>query len=795
MADPMTDAPPLPPDVPPGLAATLPLLYVAWSDGLLTSDEIAAVRARVADAPWLTDDDRVALARWLDPDAPPSATEYFGWVRTLRDAAARMPADRRAGLADLGVALAGDDATDEQRRALAEIEDALGVAGPEIVRALGGPAADAPPARPAPPAFAPETMQARLDGRHAALRARVRALLAGDAFGANDPAWSKERFREVTLERLRVLADAGLGALAYPDWASGEGDIGAFIATMETISTYDLSLAVKYGVQFGLWGGSVNGLGTDAQRRALLPGIGTLDLPGAFAMSERRHGSNVRDLATTATFDAGTDEWVIRTPEPLDHKEWIGNAAAHGRHATVFAQLVTGGEEHGVHAFVVPIRAEDGSPAPGVRIADSGHKMGLNGVDNGQLWFDDVRVPREALLGRFATVTPDGRYESPIPSAGKRFFTMLGVLVGGRVAVGSGALAAATAGLTIAVRYGDRRRQFGPAGGAEVPVLDYLTHQRRLLPLVATSYGLAFALHDLADAFADASAAAAAGEPEAGASPPAGDADHPRIETEAAALKAMASWHATRSLQEAREACGGEGYRTSSGIALRKADSDIFTTFEGDNTVLLLQVAKNLLAGYRQEFSDLNVVGMLRYLRELADVKLGEMRPSVRLGTAEEHLLDPAFHADLFRRRERTLLVSAAARLKRRMDAGMDSFDAFVEVQDHLLTLAHAHAERLVLERFQAAVEREADDQLRTVLSLLCALYALAHVERAGGWYQEQGVLEGNVTKAVRTQVNALLHRLRPLAVELVDAFGIPDALLQSAIAPAVEPIHAPATP
>ncbi len=786
---PMTDAPPLPPDVTPGLAATLPLLYVAWSDGQLTPDEIAAIRARVADAEWLTDGDRASLARWLDPDAPPSATEYVGWLRALREAAARMPDDCRASLADLGVALAGDAAGDETRRAIADIEDALGVAGPEIVRALRAPAPSAPAeVRPAPRAFPPEAMQARLDGRHAALRARVRALLATDAFGPNDPAWTKEEFREVTLGRLQRIADAGFGALAYPEWAGGTGDIGAFTAAMETIAAYDLSLAVKFGVQFGLWGGSVNGLGTDAQRRALLPDIGSLAIPGAFAMTERRHGSNVRDLATTATFDPATDEWIIHTPHPLDHKEWIGNAAAHGRQATVFAQLVTGGEEHGVHAFVVPIRQADGTPAPGVRIADSGHKMGLNGIDNGQLWFDQVRVPREALLGRFASVSPDGAYESPIPSAGKRFFTMLGVLVGGRVAVGSGALAAATAGLTIAVRYGDRRRQFGPSGGAEVPVLDYLTHQRRLLPLVATSYGLSFALHDLADAFADASAAAATGEP-------AGSTDQQRIETEAAALKAMASWHATRSLQEAREACGGEGYRTSSGIALRKADSDIFTTFEGDNTVLMLQVAKNLLAGYRQEFSDLNVVGLLRYLRELADARLGEIRPSVRLGTSEEHLMDPAFHADLFRRRERTLLISAAARLKRRMDGGTDSFDAFIEVQDHLLALARAHAERLVLERFQAAVERETDEQLRTVLGLLCALYALEHVERNRGWFQEQGVLEGNVTKAIRTQVNTLLHRLRPLAVELVDAFGIPDALLQSAIAPAVEPAAETAAP
>lgn len=782
-----------PPPLSPGLAQALPLLYVAWADGLLTPDEIAAVGARVADLPGLSADDCAQLGAWLDPASPPSATEYFGWMRTLREAAARLPEDERTSLAALGVALAGEAATDEARRALDEIEGALGVSGAEVVRALaadGEAAGDGASSEPflaldaGPPAFPPAAMQALLDGRHGALRARVRDVLAGDAFGASDPGWTLDEHRARTTERVRALADAGLGALAFPTWAGGQGDIGAFIAALETVATYDLSLAIKFGVQFGLWGGSVNGLGTDDQRRRLLPEIGTMALPGAFAMTERAHGSNVRDLATTATFDPDADAWVIRTPGPFDHKEWIGNAARDGRMATVFAQLVTRGETHGVHAFVVPLRGDDGAVLPGVRIEDSGHKMGLNGVDNGRIWFDDVRVPREALLGRFATVAPDGTYESPIPSAGKRFFTMLGVLVGGRVAVGCGALSAANAGLTIAVRYGARRRQFGPAGGPEVPILDYLSHQRRLLPLVAESYGLAFALHALADAFADATRDVPADALPGESATPGGptEAQTHRLETEAAALKATASWHATRALQEAREACGGEGFRWSSGLPGRKADSDIFTTFEGDNTVLMLQVAKNLLSDYRQEFSDMNLVGMLRYVRERADLRIGELRPSVRLGTDPAHLRDPAFHADLFRRRERALLVSAAARLKSRIDGGMDSFDAFTEVQDHLLHLARAHAERLVLERFQAAVEDAPEGQLRTLLGVLCALYGLWHVERDAGWFQAHGAIEGNVVKAVRAEVNALLGRLRPVAVELVDAFGIPDALLGSSI-------------
>ncbi|MEM1041740.1 MAG: acyl-CoA dehydrogenase [Bacteroidota bacterium] len=765
-------------DLSRGAASVLPFLYVAWADGLLVPSEMEALRARVRAQDWLSDADRDQLCGWLDPQQPPDATTYFGWVRAIRRAARHIPDADEKSLAELGVelaTLAGEEggvtfSTPEAHRALEEMEAALGIVGHEVVRDLvertlppsGDGVASAEPVVAVPPSFDIDGMSRLIDGPRTDLRRRVLRLLRDDAFRRPDPDIGDPAYREIVLGWTKHLAEQGIGALAFPDYAGGEGDIGAFIAALETISFHDLDLAIKFGVQFGLFGGSINQLGSEAQKKKYLADVGTLDLPGCFAMTERRHGSNVRDLQTTATLDRDADEWVIETPAEHDHKAWIGNAAQHGRMATVFAQLVIDGEGFGVHAFLVPIRGDDGEPMPGIRIADSGHKMGLNGVDNGRLWFSGVRIPRENLLSRFARVSEDGTYLSPIPSASKRFFVMLGTLVGGRIAVASGANSAAKCGLEIAVRYGDRRKQFGPAGGDEVSILDYLSHQRRLLPLVATSYGLTFALHDLAERFA--------------AMPP--GADTREAEAEAAALKAMASWHGTRSLQEAREACGGEGFRWTSRIASRKADSDIFTTFEGDNTVLQLQVAKGLLAGYRQEFEDLNAWGLLRYVRDLAETRFGEINPLARRDTDKLH--DAGWHAALFERRERQLLVTAARRLKRRLDQGMDSFDAFVEVQDHLLTLASAHAERLVHDRFRAAVDATEDEHLRSVLDLVCTLYALWHIEQDRGWFLEQGVFEGTVAKAIRTEVNALLHRLRPLAVDLVAAWGIPEEVLAS---------------
>ncbi len=308
-------------------------------------------------------------------------------------------------------------------------------------------------------------------------------------------------YRELVRDWLQLLADEGFGALGTPRAQGGQGDPAAFMAAFETLAFHDLSLTIKFGVQFGLFQGSVQLLGTAWHHETFLPSIATGELLGMFAMSELGSGSNVRDLETTATYDPETQEFVIHTPHPGAHKEWIGNAAVDGRMATVFAQLIVDGTNHGVHALLVPTRDEAGHPMPGVTIGDTGVKEGLGGVDNGRLWFDHVRVPRRHLLNRFGDVASDGTYSSPIESEARRFFTMIGTLVGGRITIGLSALSAAKSALTIAIRYGNRRRQFGPDGGNTTPLLDYRTHQRRLLPALATGIVLDFALSQLVDRF------------------------------------------------------------------------------------------------------------------------------------------------------------------------------------------------------------------------------------------------------------------------------------------------------
>ena len=634
----------------------------------------------------------------------------------------------------------------------------------------------------APPIY-PLALQRVLDEPYAELRALVRERLSRPDL-APVIALPTAEYRERVLGWARSLADEGGTALGFPVEYGGQGDPGANVASFETLALGDLSLLVKVGVQFGLFGGVVQQLGTRPHHERYLRDIATLELPGCFAMTEAGHGSNVQALQTTATYDAASEEFVVHTPVDDARKEYIGNAATHGRLAAVFAQLVVAGESHGVHVLLVPIRDAEGHVCPGVRIEDCGEKMGLNGVDNGRIWFDRVRVGRDALLNRYGDVNAQGEYRSQIENANKRFFTMLGALVQGRVSISAASVTAAKTALTIAVRHGLRRRQFGPPGEPEVVVLDYRAHQRRLMPALAKTYALHFAQQELTAKF-DAVFRSDGSEPEA-------DAARRELETLAAGMKAATSWHANDTIQTCRECCGGAGYMSVNRLPALRADVDIFTTFEGDNTVLMMLAARGLLTSYSDQFAELNPVEMVTFvggqvvetvLERLFARKIGQVISDAAPRADESrNLLDREYQLDIFQWREGHIVASVANRFKRGLAEGFDPFEVFRAVQDHAINAARAHVDRLVLEAFVAAIAACDDAALIAPLNRLCDLYALSNLEQDRGFLEEHGRLSGARCKAITREVNRLCHDVRGEAGPLVDAFGIPDAVLAAPI-------------
>ncbi|MEV6361141.1 acyl-CoA dehydrogenase family protein [Nocardia asteroides] len=624
-----------------------------------------------------------------------------------------------------------------------------------------------------------EHLRAALDGPWRPIRDQARDQLADDRF-TGDPELDIHAARARVLEQMKIIAAMGYPERGFRPENGGTGDPGGAVTGLEMLAYADLSLWVKSGVQWGLFGGAVENLGTE-RHRDFIKRLISLDLLGCFAMTESGHGSDVANLETTATYDPATQEFVVHTPTPSARKDYIGGAAVHARMAAVFAQLITGGENKGVHCLLVPIRDDRGADLPGVTTFDDGIKGGLPGVDNGRIVFDQVRVPRENLLNRYADVEPDGTYSSDIDNPSRRFFTTLGTLVRGRVSVGGAAAAGARVALSIAVRYALARRQFSdPDTGEETLLMDYRSHQRRLLPLVAKSFALSFAQNDLVRRM-DAIQSGQNTDPGA----------QRALEKRAAGLKVAQTRHATRAIQECREACGGAGYLTENRLVTLKADTDVFTTFEGDNVVLTQLVAKELLTAYSDEVRDLDALGWVKFAATMAgDVVRKNTGVRQLIQTLRDRSDDTIDEGDLSKRsvqvqlfadREDYLLRTAAHRLRARA-ADTGPFEAFNNAQDHILAAGAAHIDRLVLEEFVDGIAAIEDPEAKALADTVCDLYVYATLEENLSWFIMHRFMSVERAKSVRRGVNELVDRLRPDALTLVEAMGVPETMLRAAM-------------
>jgi acyl-CoA oxidase len=613
--------------------------------------------------------------------------------------------------------------------------------------------------------FDPLALQKFLDGDHADIRNLIKQVVSQfPYYNGTDVA----EYRKLVLQWTRQVADTGMGRIFMSRTVGGEDDLPKFMAAFETLAYHDLSLVIKVGVQFGLFAGSIQRLGTNYHHQKYLPDAASGRLLGCFAMTEIGHGSNVQRLETTAIYERERDCFVLHSPTFSAGKNYIGNAGRDGSIAIVFAQLDVNGQKHGVHTFVVPIRDQEGRPLPGVTIQDNGLKMGLNGVDNGAIWFEHVRIPRVEMLNRFADVTEDGQYRTEIQNPAARFFTMIGTLLGGRISIATSANSGAKSALTISIRYGARRRQFGPARSSqETLLLDYPAHQRRLFPLLANVFALDFALKHLVEQ-----------------SEKIHTEDSRPLETLAAGLKAFTTWNATQVIQTCRETCGGEGYLAVNRLAALKADTDVYTTFEGDNTVLMQLVAKNLLTEFNEKLKGMRPSQITAFMVNHALTTIVRRNPTIVLNTLDAHLRDVKFQLGMLRFRESSMLIRGARAFRHlTLKKKLDPFSAFSRMQRELLDLSRAYIDRVVLQQFAKTVEAVTDQPLRIALKRLCDLFALSQIEMNKGWFLENGALRAVKSRAITRMVDELCLEIRQDAVHYVDAFGIPDSCLAAPIA------------
>ncbi|KAN0021668.1 hypothetical protein ACTFIU_003812 [Dictyostelium citrinum] len=546
-----------------------------------------------------------------------------------------------------------------------------------------------------------------------------------------------QEWRELTLQRAMVIIKAGVISLA-----EFNRDPMKYLISMEMLNLVDPSLSVKLGVHFSLFGNAVLNLGTEKHHIKYIEDIDTWKLPGCFGMTELGHGSNVQGVETTATYDKTTQEFIINTPSDSAQKFWIGNAACHGQACSVFAQLYIDNVHHGVHVFIVPIRNADGSIAENVRIMDNGHKLGLQGVDNGRIWFDNKRIPRDNLLNKFGDVEKDGTYVSSIPSKSKRFGSMVAPLVGGRVLIAASALNISKMALMIATRYAYSRRQFGSKGN-EIRIIEYLTHQRRLFPMIATSVALSFAVEKLKKIYCE---------------PNKTSQDVKDLHVWSSGLKAVVSWTKTNILQLTRECCGGQGFSSFNQIALFKSDLEIDMTYEGDNHVLLQQVARNLFV-------------------ELQKGRYTLTSPS----HGSSLIYDYQFQIQTLKWRESNLVSSLSSKIMSQLDQGHSLEQSWNHCLDAITLLGKSFVDRITLEEFQSGINN-APSSLKQVLELCRNLFFCWKVNEDLGYFLCNDGLDTSVAQRIQNSVNVLCSEMLPIGLDLVNSFNIPEQFIHAPI-------------
>ncbi|KAJ4770207.1 Acyl-coenzyme A oxidase [Rhynchospora pubera] len=622
-----------------------------------------------------------------------------------------------------------------------------------------------PPELTNPASFNPTHLRRILDGHHVEARDWLFKLMEesplfcpkkrceGKVFVAPDYNATKEQQREMTMRRIEYLLNNGV----FEGWltdSSADATMRKF-ALMECLGVYDHSLVIKIGVHFILWGSAIKFFGTKIHHERWLNDTEKYKVLGCFAMTELGHGSNVRGVETIATYDSSTREFIINTPCESAQKYWIGGAANHATHTIVFAQLLMNGRNEGVHAFIAQIRDSNGNPCPNIRIAECGHKIGLNGVDNGRIWFDNVRVPRENLLNSVADVLPDGQYVSSIKDPDQRFAAFLAPLTVGRVNITAEAVYISKVALAIATRYALSRRAFAVTpNGPETLLLDYPSHQRRLIPLLAKACVQSCSANFLKTLYIQKT-------PEA----------NKALHVYSSALKAVASWQNMITLQECREACGGQGLKTENRVGILKGEYDVQCTFEGDNNVLMQQVSKALLAEY---------VAVQKKKNPFKSLGLQHMNgpvSSIPADLTSSTLRSSKFQTDLFCLRERDLLQRFAKEVSYYQAQGESKEKAFLLSYQLAEDLARAFTERSTLQVFLEAEMNVLQAPLKVVMGLLRSMYVMTCIDETASFLQ-YGHLSVDNAAAVRKEVMALCTDLRPHALAIVSSFGIPDSYL-----------------
>ncbi|CAH2049990.1 unnamed protein product, partial [Iphiclides podalirius] len=484
-----------------------------------------------------------------------------------------------------------------------------------------------------------------------------------------------------------------------------------------------------------------------------------LSIIGTYAQTELGHGTFIRGLETTATYDPATKEFILHSPTLTSYKWWPGGLAHTANYCVVMAQLYTLGKCHGIHPFIVQLRDEESHvPLPGIKVGEIGAKLGMNGTNNGFLGFDRVRIPREHMLMKNSKVLEDGTYVKA-PSSKLTYGTMMFV----RVMLVHDVCNYMAKAVTIATRYSAVRRQSQIRPDEPEPqILDFVTQQHKLLIGTATVHAFRLCAGWLWDMYNNVTAELETGDMER----------LPELHALSCCLKAITTSDAAACVERCRLACGGHGYMLSSNLPLTYGLVTAACTYEGENTVMLLQTARYLVKAWRGASAALPPT-----VAYLAEARLSRHAPRWR--TSVDGIV--AGFQSIAAGKIRTCV----AQIEKREKSGMCFEDAWNMTSVQLASASEAHCRAFILSSFQAETEKlvvTTSASLKAVLLQLVELYAVYwSLQCLGDLLRFTSISERDIEE-LHNWYEDLLVKLRPNAVGLVDAFDIRDEILHSTL-------------
>ncbi|KAF5278463.1 hypothetical protein FQA39_LY05952 [Lamprigera yunnana] len=598
----------------------------------------------------------------------------------------------------------------------------------------------------------------------------------------NDPLFQKSDEELTSFEQKRVAA-LQLEQFRQYKFMPTNGQRASVKDTARYLMTINEALAaaypdvsVKQALGIFLFQNTLSTLGTERHQH-IIEAIWNRQILSALALTEVSHGSDAKNMRTTATYDRQTQEFVINTPDFQAAKCWVGNLGKTCTVVLLFAQLYTNDQCHGLHAFVVPVRdPKTLLPYPGIIVGDIGEKIGLHGIDNGFIMFQNYRIPRENLLNRTADVTPDGEYESSFSEPGKILGAALENLLAGRIGIISECSNNLVTAVTIAVRYAALRKQFGPSAGTELPILEYQLHQWRLFPYlaasgvyrvfitsVATDYFNTLELSNTDDAVDNLREMVS------------------EMHAIISATKPLISWCARDAIQECREACGGHGFLKAARLGDLRNTVDPCVSYEGDNNVLVQQTSNWLLRQWDSALKNGEVYSVFKTCLFLENHLV--ILSSKFKGSSLQDIKNVQFLTESYQWLITYLVQLTHTKRSHELNKTQCKFIARNNSQVYkAAVLSRVYGEFVVFTYYWRRIhEADVKENLKSVLETIGLLYGLSNLDKHLVYLYQGRYDNGNLlAELVKDSILNLCEEVKQFAIPLVDALAPPDFILSS---------------